>query len=108
MITSTQVVTAGNPPTMVYQSSGQSAVTTMLCCNTSTIATASIDIFVVSNNSGYPAGNQTQIMKSIPLPPTETFVLDSEKFILENLDSVYVGSSIAGAITVTISSVSTA
>ena len=49
-----------------------------------------------------------QILKEIPIPATETFVMDSEKFILEDLDTIHVRADQAGAITVTISSVSTA
>ena len=107
-ITSKQITTAGNPPVQVYEAVGQNAITTMLFCNTSTNVTAKIDVYVVSDSSGYAAGPQTQILKEIPIPATETFVMDSEKFILEDLDTIHVRSDQAGAITVTISSVSTA
>lgn len=107
-ITSAQIITSGNPPVQVYQSNGQNAITSMIFCNTTTSLTANIDIYVVSDQSGYAPGPQTQILKAIPIPPEETFIMDSEKFILEDRDGVYVRSSVANAITVTISSVSTA
>ena len=107
-ITSSQVITAGNPPVKVYDSTGQNAITSMMFCNTSTSQSALIDIYVVSDVSGYAPGYQTQVLKAIPIPPEETFVMDSEKFILEDNDGVYVRSNVANAITVTISSVSTA
>ena len=107
-ITSSQVITAGNPPVQVYESAGQNAITSMMFCNTTTNSLATIDIYVVSDASGYAPGPQTQILKAIPIPPTETFVMDSEKFILEDLDTIHVKSDVANAITVTISSVSTA
>lgn len=106
-IRSAQITTSGNPPVQVYESAGQSAITSMMFCNTSTNQTAKIDIYVVSDGQGYAPGYQTQILKAIPIPPEETFVMDSEKFILEDLDGVYVKSDVANAITVTISSVST-
>ncbi len=107
-ITSSQITTAGNPPVQVYESQGQNAITTMIFCNTSTSATANIDVYVVSDDSGYAPGPQTQILKAIPIPATETFIMDTEKFILEDLDTVWVRSDTANAITVTISTVSTA
>jgi hypothetical protein len=107
-IKSTQITTAGNPPTQVFLSAGQNAVTTMILCNTSTTVSANVDIYVVSDVSGLAVGPQTQIMTAVPIPPTESFVMDTEKFILENNDSISVRSSAAGAITVTVSTVSTA
>lgn len=107
-IKSSQVVTAGNPPVQVYESAGQSAITSMMFCNTTTNQTVNIDIYVVSDVQGLAPGPQTQILKAVPIPPEETFVMDSEKFILEDLDGVYVKADVANAITVTISSVSTA
>lgn len=107
-ITSKQITTAGNPPVQVYESTGQNAITTMILCNTSTVVNCLADIYVVSDASGFAVGPQTQIMASIPIPATESFVLDTEKFILEDLDTIHVRSTQAGALTVTISTVSTA
>ena len=107
-IKSSQITTAGNPPVLVYESTGQNAITSMIFCNTTTNQTAKIDIYVVSDVQALAPGPQTQILKSIPIPPEETFVMDSEKFILEDQDGIYVRSDVADAITVTISSVSTA
>jgi hypothetical protein len=107
-IKSTQITTAGNPPTQVFLSAGQNAITTMILCNTSTTVSANVDIYVVSAVSGLAVGPQTQIMTAVPIPPTESFVMDTEKFILEDNDSISVRSSAAGAITVTVSTVSTA
>lgn len=107
-ITSKQITVAGNPPTQVYQSSGQNAITTMIICNTSTVVNTLVDIYVVSAISGFAVGPQTQIINQVAVPATESFVMDTEKFILEDQDSISVRSSAAGAITVTISTVSTA
>jgi hypothetical protein len=107
-ITSKQITTAGNPPVQVYESNGQNAITTMIFCNTSTGVAVNLDLYVVSDTSGYAPGPQTQVLKSIPIPPTESFVLAEEKFILEDLDTIHVRTDQANAITVTISSVSTA
>jgi hypothetical protein len=107
-ITSKQITQAGNPATQVFLSSGQNAITTMIICNTSTINAAIMDMYVVSSTSGLAVGPQTQILNSVSIPATESFVMAEEKFILEDQDSVYVRSSVAGALTVTVSTVSTA
>jgi hypothetical protein len=107
-ITSKQITQAGNPATQVFLSSGQNAITTMIVCNTSTINAAIMDMYVVSSTSGLAVGPQTQILNSVSIPATESFVMAEEKFILEDQDSVYVRSSVAGALTVTVSTVSTA
>jgi hypothetical protein len=107
-IQSTQITQAGNPATQVFLSSGQNAVTTMIVCNTSTTVSAVMDMYVVSSVSGLAVGPQTQVLNSISIPATESFVMAEEKFILENNDSIYVRSSVAGALTVTVSTVSTA
>ena len=107
-IINTQLTTSGNPPVQVYKSVGQNALTTVFLCNTSTVATASLDIYVVSDASGLSAGPATQIMSAIPLPPSETFVMDTEKLILENNDLLLVRTDTPNAVTVTVSSVSTA
>jgi len=107
-ITNTQLTTSGNPPVQVYKAVGQNALTTVFFCNTSTVATATLDVYVVSDASGLSAGPATQILSAVPVPPSETFVMDSEKIILENNDLLLVRTDTANAVTVTVSSVSTA
>jgi hypothetical protein len=46
-------------------------------------------------------------MKALSLPAGETFVLDTERLILEDQDAVYAQASDASTITATVSSVST-
>jgi hypothetical protein len=64
------------------------AITTVIFCNTSVLDDAFLDLWVVPNNSvaGIP---QNQILKSVKIPKTETFVMDSEKFILSDGDSMW-------------------
>jgi hypothetical protein len=107
-IQSTQIQIQGLPATQVYQAIGQNAITTVMVCNTTTSIPVLINMYLVSDGQGYAVGPQTQILSKVSVPPTETFILDTEKFILEDNDRMYVEADNADAITVTVSSVSTA
>ena len=103
MITNTQIDSATT--TQLFLSSGQNAVTTIFFCNVTSGTDATVDVFVVPN--GDNANATTQIMKALSLPAGETFVLDTERLILEDQDAVYAQASDASTITATVSSVST-
>jgi len=72
--------------TLVYQSQGSSAVTTMYFCNAGEI-TVKIDVYLV------PAGSWPDftnlIYTQLSLPCFDTFVMDTEKIIFENNDRIY-------------------
>jgi len=103
MITNTQI--ASTTTSRVFLASGQQAITTMVFCNTTISTNATVDVYVVPYGSNANAG--TQIMKTLSLPATETFVLDTERLILENNDAVYAQASAPSTITVTVSSLQT-
>ena len=81
------------------------AVTTMFFCNQSAVADTTLDIYLVPGGS--PLSTGTQVIKSLPLPRTETFVFDAEKLILVNGDAIYAEASIDKIVVATISSVKT-
>jgi len=103
MITNTQI--ASTTTTRIYLSTGQSAVTTAIFCNTDNSVTATLNVYAVPY--GLNANATTQIMKGVTLPAGETFVMDTERLILENGDALYAQASSATIITSTISSVGT-
>jgi hypothetical protein len=119
MIVSTQI--AGYPGTtnIFYASTGsQYAVTTLILCNTSPTITASVNVYAQSFAGGgalgvagsLGIGTSTQILNQITLPPTESFVMDTEKFILESndrLDATEAGGN-TGIVTCTVSAIATA
>jgi hypothetical protein len=82
-ITSTLVL--ATTATNIFTASGDQAITTVIFCNTSTSA-CTLDVFLVP--AGQAAASQYTVLKSLTLPSTETFVLDSEKLILANGDSI--------------------
>lgn len=73
----------------VYLAGGEVAVTTMLFCNVSTSTTALLDVFVVPLGQNPGGTDPNQIMKAVIIPPTETFVLDTERLILTGGDAIF-------------------
>lgn len=118
MIVSTQI--AGYPSTtnIFFASTGsQYAVTTLLLCNTSASATAQVNVYAQSFAGGgalgvvgsLGIGTSTQILNQISIPPTETFIMDTEKFIMESndrLDATEVSGN-GGIVTCTVSAIVT-
>jgi hypothetical protein len=92
--------------TQIFVAPNQNAVTTMIFCNTSNDRDATLDVFAVPYGSNPSAS--TQIMNNVVIPATETFVLDTERLILELDDAIYAQASEDQIITATISTLSTA
>jgi hypothetical protein len=93
-------------PSQLYIAVGQTAITTMLFCNTSLDTDATLDVYAVPYGSNVSPG--TQIMSKVSIPAGETFVLDTERLILEIDDSIYAQASENLIINATISSLQTA
>lgn len=93
-------ITTADVATTVYSSTNNSAITTVYLCNTSSTAT-SANVFVVPNGSS--PGPVTQIYSSIRLAGEDTYVMEAERLLLENGDSLRVEVSTANVVTVTVS-----
>jgi hypothetical protein len=104
-LSSSQVATTG---TTIFLASGDQAITTIMFCNTDPNGTtALLDVYAVPYNGGTgTVGTGTQILKSLTLPATETFVMDAEKFILGTGDKFVAVSSVNNIVCATVSSVS--
>lgn len=92
--------------TMVFQAVGEQAITTLFFCNTSDINDTSLNIFLVPN--GDAVSSSTQIIKSLKLPATETFIMDTEKLILGNGDAIWANANDGLIVTASVISVSVA
>ena len=103
-ITNSQLASATT--TRLFLASSQQAITTMIFCNTDPVNDTSVDVYVVPY--GKNANPTTQIMKGVPIPAGETFVLDTERLILEINDAIYAQASVDMIITATVSSLTTA
>jgi hypothetical protein len=117
MIVSTQI--AANPQTtnIFFATTGsQFAVTTIVLCNTSLTQSANVNVYAQSyagGNGGLGSlgiGTSTMILNNISIPPTETFIMDTEKFILEGGDRLDASemSGNNGIVTSTVSAIATA
>lgn len=99
-LTSNQISTLG---TTIFTAGGDTAITTIIFCNTDIVNTAQINVWAVPNGNVVSTG--TQILKNLSLPATETFVLDAEKFILGAGDAMFAQSTIPNVVCATVSSV---
>jgi len=117
LITSTSVAV----PELVYTSTDtgdtvaaggieqENAITTMVLCNTGTpditdesVNSVTVSVHLVSKGEGYGAKNQ--IVSNLIVPAGETVFFSDEKIILNNGDEIYVGTSSADLVSVTVSS----
>lgn len=100
--------------TTVYTSSGENAITTMIFCNyqdadnipgddTLTEADTFLSVYVVP--SGDSALDSNKILHNLKIPGGETFIMDTEKFVLENGDRIICETTSPATVSVTISSI---
>jgi len=84
----------------VLVSTGNTVATTMYFCN-NTASTATFTLYAVQNG-GTPNGTNT-IYSTVPVTAYDTYVIDAEKLILGNGDTLRAASNTAGAIICTVS-----
>jgi hypothetical protein len=74
-----------NVPASIFTSIGSSAITAMYFCNSGNVA-VHVSVYAVPN--GNIAGVSNAIYYEIPLAVNDTYVIDSEKLILDTGDSI--------------------
>lgn len=89
-----------NTDTDLYTSVDNSAITSMVFCNT-TASTATVTIYIIPDGS--TSGDSTTIIKDLSISAKDTYVFDTSKFILSDSDKVTAVSDTNNAITATIS-----
>lgn len=89
--------------TSIYTSTNNTAITSMVFCNT-TASAATLTVYLIP--SGGSATDGTTIIKTLSVAGYDTYVFDTSKFILSNGDKVSAISGTLNAITATISYVS--
>jgi hypothetical protein len=92
----------GGAASSIYTSSNSSAITTLYLCNT-TGATVTCNVYVVPSGGVASANNAIYVNHSIAAQVT--YIIDSEKLILENGDTIQANCSAADSVTATISSI---
>jgi hypothetical protein len=110
MITSTLVTaTSTTIPTKVFVSSTngtssgtgqQSAVTTLILCNTGTpsltnetVDSASVNIYLVKSGTSYGVSNL--VVSNLTVPAGETVFFSEERIILDENDEIWIGQYVA-------------
>jgi len=91
-------------PTVVFQAVGQQAVTVMYICNT-TANDVNVNVFCIDSSDSTGAGETNMIYSQLSITGNDTYVIDLEKIILNNSDSIEVEPSVANSITVTTSTI---
>lgn len=86
--------------TSIFQATVETAVTTVILCNTSPTS-VTVNMFLVPN--GGTASTATTIVSSMSINANDTFVFDSEKFILSTGDKFSGYASIPNVVAATIS-----
>ena len=93
--------------TTVYTSSGTNAITSMIFCNyadsTLTDADTYLDLHIVPNGGTY--NDQNKILHQLRIPAGETFIMDSERLVLESGDTVQAQTTSPATVSVTISTI---
>jgi hypothetical protein len=85
------------------------AVTTIAFCNTAApdiadeaINAVTVNIYVVRSGKSYGAGNM--IVSNLTVPAGETVFFSEERMVLDSADEIWVGTSSASKLSVTVSS----
>jgi len=95
--------TVGATATTVYTSTNTTAITCMFFMNDNA-ASRTLDVHVVKNGESLAATNK--IVKTITVDPADTYVINIEKLVLDNGDTIQCIASAGSSIQATISSVS--
>ena len=91
--------------TEVFVANGENAITCLIFCNTSLTTDDVISCWIVPG--AIAAGDGNMVINQIPVPAGETFSMDTERFILQDGDSVQAQAGQNSLVTVTVSYVQT-
>ena len=95
--------TLDSTATTVYQSRGNTIVTSLYFCNRNDLVSVTFDLYLVPNLSGSTNIDDHIVYKSVQIAPLDTYVIDTEKLMLDDADMIQATASGAGFIVATIS-----
>lgn len=84
-------------PSAVYTSSGTTAITAMYLCNYSG-GTVNVSVYVVP--SAGTAGNTNIIYQNITISAGDTYVIDTERLILDNGETIQASADAGSAVNI--------
>lgn len=88
----------------VFTAVGQQAITTLYLCNTTGNA-ATVDVNCIDTGAGPVNVANTTIYSQLEITGNDTYVISTEKLILDDTDVIECTANISDAITVTVSSI---
>lgn len=100
MITATNITNTNE--TVIYESTGESGITTLMICNHTVSSDAIINVWAVPN--GETKGNAHQILRNLTIVASDTFVMDMEKLVLSDGDVIILQANIGDTVNSVISS----
>ena len=90
-------------PAAIFTATGDTAITVITFCNSANSIDTAIDVYLVP--SGSSAGASTQLINQLSLVQKNTFIMDTEKYVLENGDAIFAAANDGSIITATVSTV---
>lgn len=92
----TETAVSGGTPngSVVYTSSGNNAITSIIACNNSG-SSVSINLYAVPSGKTAYVNPECTIVSNLTLPAGETLSLDQEKLVLGNGDLICATASVA-------------
>lgn len=91
-------------PTQVFLAAGQQAITVMYICNT-TSGTVNVNVNVINDDDSTASGIDNRIYSDLQITANDTYVLSTEKLILDDGNEIEVTADVSDAVTVTVSSI---
>ena len=92
-------------PTTVFQSTGQQVISVIYFCNTSS-SSVSLNVYAINNDDSTGSSEDNIIYNGLELTANDTYVVSTEKLVLDDLDEIEVEANVANVVTVTVSYVS--
>lgn len=89
--------------TRVFQADGQQIVSVMYLCNHSNSA-VTVNVFCISSDDSTAGGEDNIIYSQLEIEAHDTYVMSTEKLILDDSDELEVEANVGGSVTVTVSS----
>jgi len=102
----TAINLADTNTTESFLSEGENGITTLMICNHHATTSAVVNVWVVPE--GQVAGNANQILKNLTIVASDTFVMDMEKLVLSDGDTIMTQADVANVINTVISSMAVA
>lgn len=92
-------------PTRVFQASGQQVVSVMYICNTSdTIGNVAVNVYCINSDDSSAGSVDNIIYSKLEITQNDTYVISTEKLVLDNGDELEIEANVGNVITVTVSS----